>query len=95
VDRLGIADQLRSKTILVPGAQAAELVAKGEAEIGVAQTSEIVPVTGAQVLGPLPGEHASTTSLRRRDWGHHDGAGGSEIARPIPHGTRCRVSVQC
>jgi molybdate transport system substrate-binding protein len=61
VDRLGIADQLRSKTILVPGAQAAELVAKGEAEIGVGQTSEIVPVAGAQVLGPLPGEYASTT----------------------------------
>jgi molybdate transport system substrate-binding protein len=34
VDRLGIADQLKSKTILVPGAQAAEVVAKGEAEIG-------------------------------------------------------------
>jgi molybdate transport system substrate-binding protein len=61
VDRLGIADQLKSKTILVPGAQAAEVVAKGEAEIGVAQTSEIVPVAGAQVLGPLPGEYASTT----------------------------------
>ena len=61
VDRLGIADQLKSKTILVPGAQAAEVVAKGEAEIGVAQTSEIVPVAGAQVLGPLPGEFASTT----------------------------------
>jgi molybdate transport system substrate-binding protein len=61
VERLGIADQLSSKTIFVPGAQAAELVAKGEAEIGVAQTSEIVPVAGAQVLGPLPGEYASTT----------------------------------
>lgn len=61
VDRLGIADQLKSKTILVPGAQAADLVAKGKAEIGVGQTSEIVPVTGAQVLGPLPGEFASTT----------------------------------
>jgi len=61
VDRLGIAHQLKSKTILVPGAQAAEVVAKGEAEIGVAQTSEIVPVAGAQVLGPLPGEYASTT----------------------------------
>jgi molybdate transport system substrate-binding protein len=61
VDRLGIADQLKAKTILVPGAQAADLVAKGEAEIGVGQTSEIVPVAGAQVLGPLPGEFASTT----------------------------------
>jgi molybdate transport system substrate-binding protein len=61
VDRLGIADELKSKTILVPGAQAPEVVAKGEAEIGVAQTSEIVPVAGAEVLGPLPGEFASTT----------------------------------
>jgi molybdate transport system substrate-binding protein len=61
VDRLGITDQLKSKTILVPGAQAAEVVAKGEAEIGVAQTSEIVPIAGAEVLGPLPGEFASTT----------------------------------
>jgi molybdate transport system substrate-binding protein len=61
VDRLGITDQLKPKTILVPGAQAAEVVAKGEAEIGVGQMSEIVPVAGAQVLGPLPGELASTT----------------------------------
>ena len=45
----------------MPGAQAAEVVAKGEAEIGVAQTSEIVPIAGAEVLGPLPGEFASTT----------------------------------
>jgi molybdate transport system substrate-binding protein len=61
VERLGIADQLKPKTILVPGAQAAEVVAKGEAEIGVGQASEIVPVAGAQLLGPLPGELASTT----------------------------------
>lgn len=61
VERLGIADQLEPKTILVPGAQAPEVVAKGEAELGVAQSSEIVPVAGAQVLGPLPGEFASTT----------------------------------
>ena len=61
IDSLGIADQLRPKTVLVPGAQAAEVVAKGEAEIGVGQTSEIVPIEGAQVLGPLPGELASTT----------------------------------
>jgi len=61
VDRLGITDELKPKTILVPGAQAAEVVAKGEAEIGVAQGSEIVPVAGAELLGPLPGEFASTT----------------------------------
>jgi molybdate transport system substrate-binding protein len=61
LDRLGLVQQLKAKTILVPGAQAAEVVAKGEAELGIAQASEIVPVTGAQLAGPLPGELASTT----------------------------------
>jgi len=61
LERLGIAEQMKPKTILVPGAQAPELVAKGEAELGVAQGSEIVPIAGAQLVGPLPGELASTT----------------------------------
>jgi molybdate transport system substrate-binding protein len=61
LDRLGIAEQMKAKTILVPGAQAAEVVARGEAELGVAQGSEIVPVAGAQLVGPLPGEFASMT----------------------------------
>jgi molybdate transport system substrate-binding protein len=61
LDRLGLAEQLKGKTILVPGAQAAEVVARGDAELGVAQGSEIVPVAGAQLVGPLPGELASMT----------------------------------
>ena len=54
LNRLGIAEQLKGKTILVPGAQAAEVVAKGDAELGIAQASEIVPVAGAQLIGPAP-----------------------------------------
>jgi molybdate transport system substrate-binding protein len=61
LDRLGIAEQMKPKTILVPGAQAADLVAKGEAELGVGQASEIVAVAGAQLVGPLPGELGSVT----------------------------------
>jgi molybdate transport system substrate-binding protein len=61
LNRLGLTEQLKDKTILVPGAQAAEVVARGEAELGVAQASEIVPVAGAKLVGPLPGELASTT----------------------------------
>ena len=61
LDRLGIADQMKSKTTLVPGAQAAEVVAKGEAEMGVAQASEIVPIAGAQLVGPLPGDLNNVT----------------------------------
>ena len=56
LDRLGIADQMKSKTVLVPGAEAGELVARGEVEMGVAQASEIRAVPGAQVVGPLPGD---------------------------------------
>jgi molybdate transport system substrate-binding protein len=47
---------MRPKTILVPGAQAAEVVSKGEAELGVAMASEIAPIAGAQLVGPLPGD---------------------------------------
>jgi molybdate transport system substrate-binding protein len=61
LDRLGIAEAMKAKTILVPGAQAAEVVAKGEAELGIGQASEIVPIAGAQLVGPLPGEFASVT----------------------------------
>jgi molybdate transport system substrate-binding protein len=63
VDRLGITEEIKSKTMLVPGAQAADVVAKGEAEIGVGQASEIVPVAGAQLVGPLPGDLGSVTEF--------------------------------
>lgn len=61
IKRLGIADQLKGKLIPVGGAQSAAMVAKGEAELGVGQASEIVPVKGAELVGPFPGEFASTT----------------------------------
>ena len=59
IDRLGITDQMKPKTVLVPNAQAGELVAKGEVEMGVAQASEIAAVPGTQVVGPLPGDFNS------------------------------------
>ncbi|MFZ2145262.1 MAG: substrate-binding domain-containing protein, partial [Xanthobacteraceae bacterium] len=65
LDRLNIAEPMKGKTVLVPGAQAPEVVARGEAELGIAQGSEIVPVAGAQLLGPLPGDLASTTRSSR------------------------------
>jgi molybdate transport system substrate-binding protein len=63
IERLGITEAMKAKTILVPGAQAADLVAKGEAELGIAQASEIVPVAGAQMIGPLPGELGTMTQF--------------------------------
>jgi molybdate transport system substrate-binding protein len=56
LDRLGITEEMKPKTKLVPNAQAGELVARDEAEIGVAQASEIAAVPGTVVVGPLPGD---------------------------------------
>jgi molybdate transport system substrate-binding protein len=61
IERLGIAEQMKAKTTLVPGAQSPDLVAKGEVELGIAQASEIVSNAGVQLVGPLPGELGSTT----------------------------------
>jgi molybdate transport system substrate-binding protein len=63
IERLGIAEQMKPKTILVAGALSPELVAKGEAELGIAQASEIVPIAGTQLIGPIPGELGSLTQF--------------------------------
>jgi len=56
-ERLGIADQVKPKLRVPPsGAQIAELVARGEIELGFQQVSEIVHVRGADYVGPLPAE---------------------------------------
>src|SRR3979490_1042990 len=56
-ERLGIAEQVRGKTKLLPPSNpAAHAVANGEAEIGMTQISEILPYPGAELVGPLPAE---------------------------------------
>jgi molybdate transport system substrate-binding protein len=54
LQRLGIADAVKAKTVLVPGGYPAEKVARGEVEMVVHQISEIVPVKGVTLVGPLP-----------------------------------------
>jgi molybdate transport system substrate-binding protein len=56
MERLGVAEQLRDKTKLVDGVPVAEVVAKGEAEIGIQQINVILPVANADYVGPLPAE---------------------------------------
>jgi molybdate transport system substrate-binding protein len=52
--RLGIADAMKPKSVLWPGAFAAEAVVKGQADIVVNQISEILPLKGVTLVGPLP-----------------------------------------
>src|SRR5436305_715753 len=63
IDRLGITEQMKARTTLVPGAQAPDLVGKGEVELGIAQASEIVPNPAVQLVGALPGELGSVTQF--------------------------------
>jgi molybdate transport system substrate-binding protein len=55
--RLGIADQMTSKSRLIGGGErVGAVVARGEAEIGFQQMSELLPVPGIAHITPLPPE---------------------------------------
>jgi molybdate transport system substrate-binding protein len=54
--RMGIAEQLKPKVKLVQGEPAGAVVARGEAEIGFQQVSELIHVPGIDFVGALPAE---------------------------------------
>jgi molybdate transport system substrate-binding protein len=60
--KLGIADQIRPKAKLKKGGHVADFIVSGEAELGIHQISEIVPVKGVTLIGPLPKEIQNTTT---------------------------------
>jgi molybdate transport system substrate-binding protein len=64
LDRLGIAAEMKPKTILHPNAHAAGvLVANGEAEIGINLIQELMPLPGIEIVGPLPGDLQNTLAF--------------------------------
>ena len=54
--KLGIAEEMKGKAKMIPATPVGEIVAKGEAEIGFQQMSELMPVQGIDIVGPLPAE---------------------------------------
>ncbi len=52
--KLGIADQIRSKARKIEADPVGGVVATGEFEIGFQQISELLPVKGIDIVGPLP-----------------------------------------
>jgi len=62
-DRLGIAADVRGKSMLQAAGQAPGTVARGEAEIVLTLISEILPVAGVELAGPLPAEFQNYTSF--------------------------------
>ncbi|CAH0239337.1 substrate-binding domain-containing protein [Roseomonas sp. CECT 9278] len=55
MERLGIAGEMRARTLVFPGGGAAvQSVAEGRAALALTQVSEIIAVPGARLVGPLP-----------------------------------------
>ena len=94
LDKLGIADQIKPKAKLKKGGYVADLIVSGEAELGIHQISEIVPVKEVTLVGPLPAEiqnytiYAAGVGAGARDRGRRQGLDHGA------HGRGCRRRPQ-
>lgn len=78
-ERLGVADQVRAKLVQPPsGAQIGEFLARGDADLGFQQVTELLHAKGIQYLGPLPAEVQNYTVWAG---GLHSAAAQPETAR--------------
>jgi molybdate transport system substrate-binding protein len=80
--RMGIADQIKHKVKQVQGEPAGASVARGEAELGFQQTSELLPVPGIDLIGPLPPDVQQITVF----------SAGLHVAAQQPEAARALVS---
>jgi molybdate transport system substrate-binding protein len=56
IERLGLSEQLRSKTVVTPAGQFRELVANGQAELAFVMPMVIITDPRIELVGPLPAE---------------------------------------
>jgi molybdate transport system substrate-binding protein len=59
--RLGIADAIRSKCMRIDVGMVGPVIARGDAEIGFQQLSELLPIAGIDIVGPIPSEAQKMT----------------------------------
>jgi molybdate transport system substrate-binding protein len=79
--RMGIAEELKAKSKQTqPGTPVGVLIARGEAEIGFQQVSELLPIAGIDYLGPLPPDVQHVTVFAA---GIHSGAKEIEAAKAL------------
>ena len=59
--KMGIADQVLPKSKRIVSERVGTVVARGDAELGLQQVSELIPIAGIDYIGPLPPEVQQTT----------------------------------
>jgi len=62
LEKMGIANDIKPKAKLKQGGYVADLIKSGEAELGIHQISEIVPVKEVTLVGPLPADIQNYTT---------------------------------
>ena len=88
--RLGIAEQLQDKSTRVESERVGSVVARGDAEIGFQQISELLPIPGIDYVGPLPSEAQKNYCVLDRPRSGRQRAGCGESAHRIPRVAVCR-----
>ena len=79
--KMGIADQIKDKVKQTPsGVQVGEVVARGEADLGFQQVSELLHLKGIDYLGPLPADIQHLTVFSA---GLHTAATAPEAAKAL------------
>lgn len=78
--RMGIADTIKNKVKISQGFPAGSFVASGEAELAFQQISELLPVPGIELVGPLPADVQQITVFSA---GLHVGAKAPDAARAL------------
>jgi molybdate transport system substrate-binding protein len=56
IEQLGIVDAVKGKTVLVGGGPVGKVVAEGQAELGIQQVTELLPVKGIAFVERFPSE---------------------------------------